>query len=138
MRILKEQILRRTKAFNMQQLIDFVCNDLDMYYERRCVAVANTRQPNFADSRYCLIDTVAPELISQVGIPSDLQFDVRSSTNNSVVYRVDMSVGLCTCHQGNTGGPCKHQAGIAKNFSLSSWKFIPDPRGDAGGGYLSV
>ena len=36
-----------------------------------------------------------------------------------------MSQGLCSCHTGATGGPCKHQFVVAKEYKLESWNFLP-------------
>jgi hypothetical protein len=36
-----------------------------------------------------------------------------------------MEMGLCSCHIGSTGAPCKHQFIVQKTFRLSSWNFVP-------------
>ena len=41
MRVLKDQILPRTKEFNVQQLLDFIMSRMEAYYQRRCLYVAN-------------------------------------------------------------------------------------------------
>ena len=41
MRVLKDQILHRTKEFNVQQLLDFIMSRMEAYYQRRCLYVAN-------------------------------------------------------------------------------------------------
>ena len=123
MRVLKDQVLNRTKAFNVQQLVDFVSTRLEMYYERRCIDVANTNLQKHQQSRYLLQDRVDAKYINQIS-PTD--FEVQSTDDPSNHYRVDMSVGLCTCKVGCTGGPCKHQASIVQQFGLQSWNFIPE------------
>lgn len=125
MRVLKDRVLNRTKAFNVQQLVDFVCTRMELYYERRCVDVANNVLYRVQQSRFLLpaTDTIDPQYINRVG---EMEFEVQSSVDPSCHYRVDMTVGLCTCKEGNTGGPCKHQASIVRQFSLTSWNFIPE------------
>ena len=43
MRILKDNIFNRTKAYNLCQLIDFLVNRLPAFYERKLTDVANNR-----------------------------------------------------------------------------------------------
>ena len=43
MRVLKDNILARTKAFNLVQLLDFVVCRMDLYYQRRILDAANNR-----------------------------------------------------------------------------------------------
>ena len=41
MRVLKDQILHRTKEFNVQKLFDFILSRMEGYYQRRCLYVTN-------------------------------------------------------------------------------------------------
>ncbi len=43
MRILKDNIFNRTKAYNLCQLIDFLVNRLPAFYERKLTDVENNR-----------------------------------------------------------------------------------------------
>ena len=52
MRVLKDKILERTKAYNIPQLVDFVSNRLEDYYQRRVLDVANGRLGNVVSSRF--------------------------------------------------------------------------------------
>ena len=52
-RVLKDKVLERTKAYNMiPQLADFVSSRLQVYYERYILDVANGRLDNIVTSRY--------------------------------------------------------------------------------------
>eukprot|EP00745_Piridium_sociabile_P033819 TRINITY_DN58127_c0_g1_i1.p1 TRINITY_DN58127_c0_g1~~TRINITY_DN58127_c0_g1_i1.p1 ORF type:complete len:269 (-),score=45.25 TRINITY_DN58127_c0_g1_i1:4-810(-) len=123
MRVLKDQILNRTKAFNVQQLLDFICSKMEHYYERRCIDVANNVLCRVQQSRYLLQDTCSLDQVTKV---TEMEFHVRSCTDPSTSYEVNMSLGLCTCRTGCTGGPCKHQAAVVQKFGLPSWNFIPE------------
>lgn len=69
MRVLKDKILQRTKAFNIPQLIDFVSNHLQDHYQQKLVDVANGRLDNVISSRYMLIDKdITKSDIKQVSI----------------------------------------------------------------------
>lgn len=123
MRVLKDQVLNRTKAFNIQQLIDFIFNQMETFYERKCCDVANNILDRVQQSKYLLPAGVRPDSIVQVG---QHLFEVQSEESPDKTYHVDMSVGLCTCKVGCTGGPCKHQAGIVRRYNLQSWNFVPE------------
>lgn len=43
MRVLKDSILQRAKAFNVPQLVDFVLSRFDNFYQRKLLAVVNQR-----------------------------------------------------------------------------------------------
>nr|XP_054753694.1 uncharacterized protein LOC129259428 [Lytechinus pictus] len=36
-----------------------------------------------------------------------------------------MAVGVCSCHEGITGGACKHQGAIVRHFKVASNNFLP-------------
>ena len=52
MRVLKDKIFLRTKAYNVPQLIDFICTRLEGYYERKIQLVANGRYDNVQTSKF--------------------------------------------------------------------------------------
>ncbi|XP_001199878.3 uncharacterized protein LOC763787 isoform X1 [Strongylocentrotus purpuratus] len=121
MRVLKDRILARTKAVNVAQLADLLSNNLQDYYERRILDVANGRVDHVLSSR----SAVKPGDITDQDITkiSEMEFEVVS---HSVEYHVDTQVGCCTCHAGRTGGSCKHQAAV-KHHCVTSMNFVPLP-----------
>ena len=46
-RILKDIVFRRVKAYNLMQLFDFVTVTSELYYERRLLAVAHNRMERY-------------------------------------------------------------------------------------------
>jgi len=129
MRVLKDNVLHRMKAFNLQQLTDFIVTRFDSHYQRRLLDVANNRLDFVRTSRFIPHTAVIPaEKIQQL---SDNTFQVPSQSDSSVNYTVDMFLGHCTCHVGNTGGPCKHQSAVMTAFKVSSCNILPihDPAG---------
>ena len=44
-KVVKEKVLHRLKAFNVTQLVDFVITRMEAYYVRRLTDVANNRKP---------------------------------------------------------------------------------------------
>ena len=67
MRVLKDKVLLRTKAFNVPQLADFASNHLEGYYERRVIDVANGRFENVTTSKHNAVD-ICKEDIKQVSV----------------------------------------------------------------------
>ncbi|XP_041463997.1 uncharacterized protein LOC121415020 isoform X2 [Lytechinus variegatus] len=128
MRVLKDKILERTKAFSIPQLADYMSTFLDEYYQQRLIDVANGRLQNVIASRYMPQEkSIKLHDIRQL---SDSQFIVTSQTSQDRGYDVDMELGHCSCHAGKTGAPCKHQAAVVKHFNVSSTNFVPvnDPQ----------
>ena len=123
MLIMKDEVLQRTKVFNIQQLIDFVVARLDAHYKFRLISVANNRLDANRGFRFMSSDT-AIDLGSIRQLQEDT-YEVPSEHTPGVKYTVNMAIGCCTCPVGNTGGPCKHQAVVMKAFQISSWNFLP-------------
>jgi len=124
MRVMKDKVLQRTKAFNVLQLIDFVLTRLDGHYQRRLIDAANNRLQDSGRSSRFLATSKTTDVASIHQVEADL-FEVPSETSPDVTYLVDMSVGCCGCPVGTTGGPCKHQAAVLTAFKRSSWNFLP-------------
>jgi hypothetical protein len=63
---------------------------------------------------------------SQEVIPlSTSMYEVPSETRADTSYTVDMHLGSCTCKQGSTGGPCKHQSAVMMAFKERCNNFLP-------------
>ncbi|KAJ8337870.1 hypothetical protein SKAU_G00368360, partial [Synaphobranchus kaupii] len=122
MRVLKDKILQRTKAFNLPQLFHLFTSRLESYYEARVTDVALGRWEAFQQSRFLATESnIEPSDICQVG---ERKFEVKASTSGQT-YAVDMELELCTCPVGHTGAPCKHQAAVVKNYKVHSNNFLP-------------
>ncbi|XP_050960534.1 uncharacterized protein LOC127161828 [Labeo rohita] len=122
MRVLKDKILQRTKAFNLPQLFNLFITRLEMYYEARVTDIALGHWEAFHRSRFLATESnIKASDISQVG---EKKFQVRSSTSGHT-YTVDMELELCTCPAGHSGAPCKHQAAVVQNYNISSINFLP-------------
>ncbi|KAJ8273945.1 hypothetical protein GJAV_G00107270 [Gymnothorax javanicus] len=120
MRVLKDRILQRTKAFNPPQLLDLLTSRLEVYYETRIVDIALGRWTSCQRSRFLPIDTNIPA--SQIQQLEEKKFRVQGSKDT---YTVDMQVELCSCPAGQTGVPCKHLAAVDKHFTCSSSLLLP-------------
>ncbi|XP_071947653.1 uncharacterized protein [Antedon mediterranea] len=122
MRVVKDKVLYRLKAYNVTQLMDFILTRMESYYARRLLDVANNRTANIQQSRYFMsdgninCDNILKEDESNYSVPS-------ASTDK--LYHVDISIGTCTCPIGNTGGPCKHQNAVMKTFNIINSNHTP-------------
>ena len=128
MRIVKDYILLRLKAFNLVHLCDFILSKMELYYEKRLQEIACGRLinpkylPNFGK-----IDLNAIQKMSEK--PEDHKYIVPSDKinddNPDPAYGVDMAAGMCTCYKGKTGGPCKHQRAVAEKFNITHFNMFP-------------
>ena len=122
-RILKDKIFKRLKAFNLVQLTDFLVTRLEQYYSRRLANIANNRTDELRHTRYFPKDSdialanvwqVSPDIVS-----------VPSATTADVSYSVNTSLWVCSCPAGNGGAPCKHQWAAANKYSIDCFNFLP-------------
>jgi len=112
-RLYKDIILSRCKAYNVTALVDFTFSVMEKYYVCSLRSFANSRE-------------VAPRLLLQALLKKAEYPNTDNITRvtaftylvPSEIYEVDVSVGICMCEAGKHGRFCKHQAGILKCFSL--------------------
>ena len=123
-KILKELVFARVKAFNLIEMVSFVVDVMELYYQRRLIHLANNRIDRFISLRFCGLksSTVPVETIRQ---GENNLFFVNSRQERGVVYTVDMQLGTCTCPRGVDGAPCSHQAAVSKYFHINSINSIP-------------
>lgn len=115
-RIYKDIVLSRCKAYNVVALVDFTCTVLEQYYIRRLRTFANGRTDTrrlFLKSQVQRASYLKKEDIKKVDC---FIYKVPSSTNSEILYDVDLNVGFCTCENGRLGKLCKHQAGVLSLF----------------------
>ena len=124
-KIMKELVFSRIKAYNLIEMISFVVDTMDLYYKRKLLHLANNRIERCISLRFCGMksSTIAKENIAPTEDPN--VFMVDSQTTRGVVYTVDMQLSVCTCPLGSDGSPCSHQAAITKHFHYASYNSIP-------------
>ncbi|KAH7981277.1 hypothetical protein HPB49_022884 [Dermacentor silvarum] len=114
-RILKDIILSRTKAYNAVALIEFIMTNWEKYFETRLLRHANYReQSHKIDFQHLLqkMPEISPELIVKV---EENVYNVPNSLGNGM-YEVRADVGVCSCWKGSQGAFCKHQAVVQRAF----------------------
>lgn len=109
-RILKDVVLCRRKAYNAVALVDLVASVWEGYFERRLLTHANNR----VSSHQLLYDKLLqrmPEGAAQtVQALGNNVYQVPSGREDDKVYQVFQDIGACTCRAGQQGAFCKHQA----------------------------
>ena len=118
MRILKELVFSRVKAYNLVQMFHFITETMERYYQSKLLSVAHSRLDRYVSIRYQGLNSKAykKESISQV---SESHYIVPSKEEREVVYHVDVEVGICTCPHGQDGSPCSHQAAVVLYFGCA-------------------
>uniref|UniRef100_A0A2S2PJJ0 SWIM-type domain-containing protein n=1 Tax=Schizaphis graminum TaxID=13262 RepID=A0A2S2PJJ0_SCHGA len=118
-RILKEIILNRTKAYNVVALIEFICYVWEEYLILRILDHAHNRRDNIQRNYNKLCSQTSNFNIDQVTVISETCYSVPSSKTENSVYTIDIEIGVCDCYVGFTGAFCKHQAFLHKYLNLS-------------------
>nr|XP_047134882.1 uncharacterized protein LOC124812379 [Hydra vulgaris] len=136
--IMKDLILQRVRAYNINALFDSFTVELDQYYKNKLLSVASASFDSYNSPRY-----FGKLIKNKVGIgfvkPSAEQIstmlrDTQNADCNIFVvfsasgkknYTVDMNIGICECHVGKNGAPCKHQFVLWSNGIANSLNFMP-------------
>lgn len=129
-RILKDIVFRRVKAYNLVQLFEFITVTFELYYVRRLLAIAYNRMDRFISLRYKGLGAqkINPEAIEASAEHPHIYL-VGSTYYNNKSYEVDTQNWTCSCTAGRTGypsgEPCKHQHAVAKKHNLTAPNLIP-------------
>lgn len=106
----KEQVFQRIKAFNIPQTLDFILTRFDLFYEIKMTLVASNRSGGFHKLGRGYINDgkkgIRADSVQNIG---DEEYTVPSETTSGKIYRVNLNIGYCECPVGKWGGPCKHQ-----------------------------
>ncbi|XP_056157609.1 uncharacterized protein LOC130131904 isoform X2 [Lampris incognitus] len=113
MKVIKDNVLHRLKAYNLSQLVDFMVTRFEDYYIRRLTDFANNRvvrrQPRPSTS-----DVDCQRITRE----DDTNFTVPSGSGTTW-YHVNTSLSVCTCAVGVTGANCKHQNAVVCTFNVN-------------------
>lgn len=115
-RLYKDIVLCRAKAYNVVSLVDFTVRVLENYYRNRLRDFSNGR----ISAQRLLLEKVhrrASYLSScdQMTDYGDNKYGVPNS-DSTELYVVDSSLGCCSCPDGMTGKFCKHQSAVMRLF----------------------
>lgn len=135
-RILKDIVLCRTKAFNVVALVEFCISVWEMYLIKKLLDYAYGRK----NEVHILYSSLLKKNINFTEddveeISTDI-FLIRSKKN---IYTVNANIGACSCPAGVSGAFCKHQCFLMnfKNIRFhNSPPILQDDRYDLG--YLAL
>ena len=118
-RITKDIIFDRLKAYNAIQMFHFVTKTMDMYYKRRLLALAGNRLDHFVALRF----TISGMNADKAPLPHTIHatesedvYTVESRTQKNQTWIVDLRAGTCTCPRGREGQPCAHQLSASLKY----------------------
>ena len=97
MKILKELIFSRVKAYNLIQMFHFVTDALELYYQRKLLCIAHCRFDHYVSMKFKGINASKIKLENIYTTDNNDQFKVVSSRDTGDVYTVDMSGVLHMC-----------------------------------------
>ena len=126
MRIIKEIVFGRIKAYNLIQMFEFVTVIMEKYFVSRLLDMAHSRfRPGIA-MRYKELHDVEKQITGTKKL-RDSTYLVTVDVKNigELEYFVDMDIGVCSCSRGYSGAACKHQAAVAKAFNICSVNLAP-------------
>ena len=126
MRIIKELVFGRVKAYNLIQMFQFITTTMEMYYMNRLFDIAHSRYRPGPTLRYRELDKQQKN-VSEVKHIRDSIYVVYETIEEvgQLDYIVDMELCTCSCSVGQTGAACRHQAAIAKQYNIASLNIVP-------------
>lgn len=114
-RILKDIVLCRTKAYNAVALVEYIMTKWEEYFKLRLLHHAHHREPSHQIRFQNLLEKMPDVPSESIVCLGNAMYSVPSSSGTAA-YEVDAGIGLCSCWRGNQGAFCKHQAVVQKAF----------------------
>lgn len=117
-RVLKDIILDRCKAYNPVALVEFVVNVWEPHLEERLTDFAHDRRssPRIFYDKLC--NKMNNFSKADIVLISESIYKVPSS-NRKEMYTINTDIGSCSCPSGITGAFCKHMALVHKELNIS-------------------
>lgn len=123
-RVFKDVILSRVKAYNVISLIDFSCTTLEAVYRAKFRDFANFRnRKSFLYFRNTLKKVTYLTKDDVIEVSPNSLFLVRSEQDPETFYTVNVEVGQCTCNFGKYGRFCKHECAVYQYYDIHSPNF---------------
>ena len=119
-RIVKELVFNRVKAYNITQMFSFITECFELYYMRKLLSFAHNRVDRYISLKYQGMKCAGICSDSIQKLENENTYLVSSQTERGIKYLVDMKLGVCSCIGGQDGSPCSHQAAVAKLFGIYS------------------
>lgn len=113
-KVLKSNILQRTKAYSVVQLFHILAVELDNYYQNKILDVANGRAAQHLKKN----TLTAPELKKFAAKECGMHMFIVKNLNNQNQYLVQTDIGVCSCPVGQSGAPCKHQKYVHAKYNI--------------------
>lgn len=116
MRILKDIVLCRTKAYNAVALTEYIVTEWEDHFEKRLLRHANDREESHRLCYEHLLQKLGDVSARDIAQLEDDTYSVPSSSNKETLYTVQADLGTCSCWAGSQGAFCKHQALVQDTF----------------------
>jgi len=111
MKVLKDRVLNRLKAYNAVQLFQIIISDFVMHYKRKLISIANGNIPAYLNVKLLKVKKKFNNLCC-TSIDGSIFSVVNSATKRK--YVVDMVEYFCSCYEGLGGDFCKHIAYVCE------------------------
>lgn len=117
-RIIKDILLCRTKAYNAVALVDFIVNVGENYFTLRLLDHAHDRHSESHRLYTKLCSRMVLAQKDDIKKVNDCIYSIPSKSDPNIVYLINTELGVCSCKIGCAGAFCKHQAWIHEHFKI--------------------
>ncbi|KAL5246044.1 hypothetical protein ACI65C_013452 [Semiaphis heraclei] len=111
-RIIKDILLNRTKAYNTVALVDFIVSVGEEYFTLRLLDHAHDRNTKTHRLYSKLCSKTVNITIEDVKQIDEHTYSIPSGSDKQTLYTINTEFGVCSCKDGCAGAFCKHQAWV--------------------------
>ena len=105
-RIVKELVFNRVKAYNINQMLSFITECFELYYIRKLLSFAHNRVDRYISLKYQGMKSAGICVDHIQKLENENTFLVNSQSHHDIKYLVDMNLGVCSYIGGQDGSPC--------------------------------
>ncbi|XP_065218331.1 uncharacterized protein LOC135844139 isoform X1 [Planococcus citri] len=119
-RLFKENVLDRVKAYNLVALLDFIVTTMEVFYKRKLREFYNSRDRRkhlYLQEIFRRAEYIQREDIVKI---NEHTYEVPSQNIAGTIYTVDSEKATCNCKGGVMGKLCKHIAAVYQFYDVKN------------------
>lgn len=128
-RIVKDLVFERIKAYNLVQMFGFITDTMELYYQNRLLQIAHNRISRPLIQKYGKHFKQAVDITVKQTHEDHLfcTYQTIQVKEQSVTmqFKVNTLISACNCDKGLSGAPCSHQVAVTLKQEKNANTLLP-------------
>ena len=127
-RIIKDLVFERVKAYNLVQMFGFITETMELYFQNRLLEISHRHISRPLIRKYGKQFQAAANIdVCQTDDHHIFHAYEKTIEDESVPIQfiVNTYISACSCHIGQSGAPCAHQVAVAAKQNIEANTLLP-------------